>query len=371
MKKVLIVATVQSHIAQFHKAFIKALKENNYLVHVAAKNNLDEKNGLKLEEPDKTFDIPFSRSPFSFRNIKAYKQLKELILKNKYDIIHCHTPMGGVLTRVAAKKSKAKVFYTSHGFHFYKGAPIKNWLLYYPIEKKLSKNTDIIFTINEEDFQRANKKFNKTKIIKTNGVGFNIQRLTNITEFNICELFPNVKTHFVITLIGELNDNKNQKFVIEALGNILIQKTNIIVLIVGNGPNSDKLLKIINKNKLENNIKLLGYRTDISGILNKTDVVISASKREGLGQNIIEAMFTGKIIMASNVRGHRDLIIDGQNGFMFNLKNKKEITSKFLYILENYNDLNNIKINAKNDSLKYKETEVNSKMISIYNGELE
>src|SRR5690554_1050606 len=204
MKKVLIVATVQSHVAQFHKEFINILKKNGYIVEVAARNNLREKNGLSLVEPNKIYDIPFSRSPFGKSNVKAYKMLKEIIKTNSYDVIHCHTPMGGVLTRLAAKNvnAKSKVFYTAHGFHFYKGASLKNWLMYYPVEKKLSKYTDIIFTINQEDFEIANKKFKCKKVIKTNGVGFNKERLHCEKKIELDEFFPTIALPFVITVIG-------------------------------------------------------------------------------------------------------------------------------------------------------------------------
>ena len=136
-KKVLITATVQSHICQFHKPLVKMLHENGYEVHTAARDNLAEKNGLKLDFADKVYNVPFSRSPVSKNNIKAYKVIKEIIAENDYDIIHCNTPMGGVVTRLAAKKQRKngiKVIYTAHGFHFYKGAPLKNWLFYYPVE---------------------------------------------------------------------------------------------------------------------------------------------------------------------------------------------------------------------------------------------
>ena len=142
MKKVLYVATVASHICQFHLPYLEKFQKNGYEVHVAAKNNLHEKNGLQLKFVDKYFDIPFQRSPFNFKNIKAYKQLKKLINQNEYDLIVCNTPVGGILTRMAAKKVRkkgTKVIYIAHGFHFYKGAPIKNWLIYYPIEKHFAK----------------------------------------------------------------------------------------------------------------------------------------------------------------------------------------------------------------------------------------
>ena len=173
-KKVLLVATVQSHICQFHLPLIDLLHEKGYEGHVAAKNNLKEKRGLKLERADKVFEVPFERSPFKKQNITAYKMLKKIINENHYNIIHCNTPMGGVLSRLAGKKERkqgTKIIYTAHGFHFFKGAPLKNWMIYYPIEKYLSKYTDCIITMNQEDYKIASKKFKKTNVEYTHGVG--------------------------------------------------------------------------------------------------------------------------------------------------------------------------------------------------------
>lgn len=154
--KVLLTATVQSHICQFHKPLAEVLHEHGCEVHVAARDNLAEKNGLKLDFVDKVFNVPFARSPKSLDNIKAYRQLKKIIDEGGYDVIHCNTPMGGVVTRLAARKARkkgTKVFYTAYGFHFYQGAPKKNWIVFYPIEKFFSRLTDKLITITAEDYK--------------------------------------------------------------------------------------------------------------------------------------------------------------------------------------------------------------------------
>ena len=134
--KVLLTATVQSHICQFHKPLVEVLHAHGCEVHVAARNNLAEKNGLKLDFVEKVFDIPFSRSPKSKDNLRAEKMLKQIINEGNYDVIHCNTPMGGIVTRIAAKQARkngTRLIYTAHGFHFYEGSPKKNWMVYYPI----------------------------------------------------------------------------------------------------------------------------------------------------------------------------------------------------------------------------------------------
>ena len=151
-KKVLFCATVDYHFKAFHLPYLKWFKEQGWQVHIAASGELE------LPYTDQKFNIPIQRSPFRMKNFEAYNKLKQLMDHNKYDIIHCHTPMGGVLARLAARKTRAngtKVIYTAHGFHFCKGAPLINWLTYYPIEKMLANDTDCLITINQEDYQIA------------------------------------------------------------------------------------------------------------------------------------------------------------------------------------------------------------------------
>ena len=183
-KRVLITATVMSHIAQFHKGLIELLHKKGYEVHVAAYNNLGEKDGLSIKEADMVFEIPFSRSPIKKDNFIAYCQLKKIIDENKYEIIHCNTPMGGIITRLAAKtarKNGTKVIYMAHGFHFYKGGPKINWLLYYPIEKIMCRYTDMLITITYEDYNLAKQKF-KTDVRHIHGVGVNSKKYYPVSK---------------------------------------------------------------------------------------------------------------------------------------------------------------------------------------------
>lgn len=372
-KKILIVATVYSHIAAFHQDVIYKLKENNYEVHIAGKNNLRE--NLKINQVDKKNNVDFTRNPISFKNFKAYKEIKKILLKEKYDIIYCHTPAASVITRLAARKTRkkfgTKVIYMAHGFHFYKGAPIKNWLLYYPVEKFTSRFTDLILTINNEDYELAEKKFKKTKVLKTKGVGLDLSRFEDIssnidirTELNI------KKDDFVILSVGELNDNKNQLFAIKAIQSILNKITNIKYLIAGSGPNKDKYDKYIKENNIQENIILLGYRRDIPQILNSVDLLISTSKREGLGINVIEGMQAGKVVLVSNIRGHVDIVTDGYDGFIYKTNDKYDFIMKLKKITNNLIDLNNVEAKAKERAMTYNRSDASLAVIDIIKNNL-
>ena len=213
MKKVLFTATVvKTHINVFHLPYLKWFKEQGYEVHVAAKNDFINEPCI-IPNCDKHYDIQFARFPFSKTNIKAYKQLKKLIQENNYDIIHCHTPVAGVLTRLAARKNKnTTVIYTAHGFHFFKGAPLLNWLIYYPVERFCARYTDKLITINKEDYGRAKQfKLRKNgKVYYVPGVGINLEKIQNLKvdikqkkkELGISKNIP------ILLSVGELNKNK-------------------------------------------------------------------------------------------------------------------------------------------------------------------
>ncbi|MBO1299544.1 MULTISPECIES: glycosyltransferase family 4 protein [Enterococcus] len=262
------------------------------------------------------YKVPFNRSPFSKHNLSAYKQLKKVINENNFDIVHTHTPVASMITRLACKKMKSRVFYTAHGFHFYKGASIINWLVYYPIEKYLSRYTDTLITINQEDYQRALKDFFAKNVYLVNGVGLPLEEYDRpIDRMKKREELGIAQETKVILSVGELNDNKNHKIVIEALK--AFKNENFKYLICGIGPLEDDLIRQINEAGLSNKIELLGYRNDIIEIMKISDLFVFPSKREGLPVSVMEAMANGVPVMASDIRGNIDLITHGENGILF------------------------------------------------------
>ena len=371
MKKVLIVATVQSHIAQFHKPLMKLLKENGYEVHIVARDNLEEKNGLELEYVDKVYDINFNRSPFSLKNVTAYKHLKKIINENKYDIINCNTPVGGVLTRLACKKARkngTKVYYTVHGFHFYKGASKKNWIIYYPIEKLLSKKCDKIITITDEDYELAKKKF-KTEIVRLHGVGANSSKYYVYDEQRVLEVKKKLKVDEnspVLLSIGELLENKNQKIAIYAMTKIVEKYKKAKLLIAGNGKTLNQLKTIVKENRLTDNVVFCGYRNDLNDFINACDILITCSYREGLPLNVIEAMMCGKPVIASNNRGHRELVDDKNTGFIVPYDEYEEIANKVNILIKDEKLYEMISNNALEKSKKYIDKTVVKELKEIY-----
>lgn len=283
------------------------LSEQGYEVHYASMGEEE------ILDCDKSFVVPFTRSPFGLSNIKAYKQLKQIIDREHYDIIHTHTPMGSVVTRLAARaarKNGTKVIYTAHGFHFFKGAPLQNWLIYYPVERYMARHTDTLITINNEDYKRAKSQF-KTDVQYIPGVGVDLTRFYPVSaqaKQALRKEYGYSKSDFVLIYAAELNTNKNQSFLITQVGKLKLVIPDIKLILCGEGSRRDSYVDSIHKQGLGETVILAGYRNDINKLFQLSDICVASSIREGLGLNLVEAMSTGLPLVASNNRGHRDVI---------------------------------------------------------------
>lgn len=338
--KVLLIATVQSHICQFHRPLAAMLHEQGCEVHVAARDNLAEKNGLKLDFAERVFDVPFQRSPFSPKNLKAYRQLKRIIDQGGYDVIHCNTPVGGVLGRLAARNARkrgTRVLYTAHGFHFYQGAPKKNWLIWYPVEKLMCRFTDTLITITGEDYALAAEKF-PVQVARIHGVGANSQKYQKLSPEECASLRQELGFHPAEKLVlctGELLPNKNQITAIRAMKTVTEQLPEAKLLLAGNGSTLPELQAEVAALGLQKNVVFLGYRTDLERYANVADIIVSCSFREGLPMNIVEGMLLAKPVVASVNRGHRELIVPEKTGFMLPPGDANAFAEKLLLLMKN------------------------------------
>ncbi len=329
MKKVLFVATVvKTHIMEFHIPFLKMFKEEGWETAVAARNDYELTEKCDIPYCDNYYDISFARNPLNPLNLQAYKALKKIIEDGNYDIIHCHTPVGGLLTRMAARnarKSGTRVIYTAHGFHFFDGAPLINWLIYYPVERVMAHYTDDLITINSEDYERA-QSFKAKRVHYVPGVGIDIKSFSpdfwqnkknKMKKRNELDLKEN---DFVIVSVGELIKRKNHKAVIYAIAQIKQQSLQdyerIQYLICGSGILEEKLKKLARDLNVEKHIHFMGYRNDICEIYQASDLFIFVSLQEGLPVAMMEAMACGLPVIGSDIRGNKDLVINGKNGIL-------------------------------------------------------
>ncbi len=320
-KKVLMITTTDNMIWQFLIPHIQYLQEKGAVVScVCAKtgfwfDELKDKFGFEMHE------INFKRNPLHFSNVKCFKKLKALQNEKHFDLVYCQQPVGGLMGRLIAKKYKIPCIYTAHGFHFFKGCPIQNKLIYKTVEKWLSKYTDVLVTINDEDYNAA-LKMKAKKVYKINGIGvdlstYRVNENLNKVEFRK-ELGLN-EDNFVVVSIGELNKNKNTLRVVDVVAKI--ENPNIKYVICGQGGLEKKYKEKIEKYGLQDRVKMLGFRKDIPNILQVSDVFIMPSYREGLPKSMMEAMCYGLPVVASNVRGCADLVGADEGGILCSTDN--------------------------------------------------
>ena len=371
MKKVLLTATVQSHICQFHKPLASLLHENGYEVHVAAHDNLAEKNGLKLDFADKVYNVPFARSPKSKDNLEAYKQLKKIIDSEHYDIIHCNTPMGGFVTRLAARKARKKgtdVIYTAHGFHFYKGSSKASWAVIYPVEKYMTKYTDKLITINREDYAFAKDNFN-CNVYYTHGVGVDETRYIPTGKEEKKELrkkygFNDIQK--LLLIIGELLPNKNQQMAIRMMQKIIKRYPDALLLVAGNGSEKENLGNLISELQLSDNVRMLGYCTNLEEYQKMIDLSVACSKREGLPLNIVESMLAENPVVATKNRGHCELIEEGKTGYLVDVDDVDKMAERVIELLDDIDKLESMKKNCREFALQYGNKSVKEELRKIY-----
>ncbi len=376
-RKALIVTTVSGFVPQFEMGNVYTLQEMGYEVHYASNfNNVNY--GSDNHRLDGTgiirHQVDFVRSPFQLKsNYKAYKQLKQVMKKEHFDMIHCHTPMGAVLGRLVAKpyrKKGTKVLYTVHGFHFYKGAPLKNWLLFYPVEWWLANYTDTLITINKEDYKRAKhfcqKKATKVKYIP--GVGIDTEKITNVVNsvdktVKRKELGLN-EDDFVLINAAELTARKNQKVVLQAVFKLKEKYgKKVQVLLCGEGPKKKELEDYAKKAGIQEQVKFLGYRTDLYEMYAISDCFIFSSLQEGLPVALMEAMAAGLPVVCSNIRGNRDLIKDGENGYLIPISKNNRYAEKIYQIMQKTKKFGNKNLNIIKN---YNQKVVNKYMQKIY-----
>lgn len=335
-KKVLFTATVDSHIELFHLPFLKYFQENGYETHVATNG------GKKIPYTDKKHTVSFERSPLKPQNLKAYKQLKVIIDNEKFDIIHTHTPMGAAVTRLAARKARKKygtrVIYTAHGFHFFKGAPLLNWILFYPVEKILAYATDTLITINKEDYDFAKRNF-KTDVRYVPGVGIDEKKFDfKMNDSDKKQLRSSLglgMNDFVMIFPAEISNRKRHIWLINCLKDLINKHPNIHLLLPGSDSLDGAAQLLVKNLSLTQNIHFLGFRKDIPKLLTISDLAISSSRQEGLPVNIMEAMFAGLPIVVSDSRGNRDLVKHGQNGYVVPIDDQAGYAAKIEDLYKN------------------------------------
>lgn len=363
MKKVLFVATTaKKHINLFHIPVIEALTKKGVQVDVAT--NGDEKVPFVKNQ----FTIAFERNPLAKKNINAYKQLKSIILENDYDIISCHTPVGGAIARLAARKSNAKVMYTAHGFHFFEGGAILKNIIFKSIESFLAHFTDCLITINSEDYYNAQTfKLKKGgKVYFVNGVGIDTEKIIN-SKVDVLEKKKELgisEDKKIIVMTGEFIKRKNHKTALKSFA--MAENENLVMVLCGQGKLEEDIKKYAKELGIYEKVYFLGFRRDAKEIAKISDIFIFTSFQEGLPASVIEAMAAGIPVIASDIRGNHDLINDSLGGFLFSPNDTKgfadaiNLLSKSPKLCEKMGDYN------KKKSNNYDLKQILSETVNIY-----
>ncbi len=361
------ITTTDNMIWQFMLPHIKNLQEMGNVVEcVCARtgfwfDELREKFGLVVHE------IDFGRNPLKWKNLKAYKQLVKLQEFENFDLIYCQQPVGGMMGRLIAKKFNVQCIYTAHGFHFYEGCPLVNKVVYKNVEKWLSKWTDVLVTINEEDYQCA-LKMKAKKVFKINGIGIDENKMKT-EDFNKDEFKKELglqNDDKVVLTVSEINENKNYETMLKAIKLVTQQDKSIKFVSCGTGVLRDKIYEYAKELEVQDNVLFLGYRKDVARIMQISNVLLHASFREGLTLSVLEAMHFGLPCVVSNVRGNRDLIEDNKGGFVVECEDAQTFAQKIELLLFNHEMRDEFGAYNKEKSKQYTIEMVKAQLAEIY-----
>lgn len=326
MKKILYVANITQHIIRFHIPYLKWFKEHGFEVHVAA-NGTDV-----IENCDVFFDIPVQRTPFSMKNYDAYKRLKAIIDTNEYDVVVGNTSIAAGIMRLAARSARkrgTKVVFFAHGLHFYNGASIKKWIIYYPIERYFAFFTDRFVTINSEDCRHLAQWYPQ-KVFQINGVGVKHERFFPVdknTKSQYRQELGYAESDFILVYSAEFIERKNHRFIIDSTQLLASKVENLKILFLGRGITLEQMKLYAQGKGVDKFIDFLGFRNDVPKLIAISDVGISASKVEGLGLNIVEEMLMALPVVATVDKGHKELIKHGVNGYLFQQNSTDEFVN--------------------------------------------
>lgn len=336
-RRLLLVANVvKEHVLKFHVPTIARLKEQGWVVDVAASGEED------VPHCDRQIHGEWKRSPFTLDTFRGIRQLRRVIDEGDYDIIYCHTPVGALVARLAAGKARrrgTKVVYFAHGFHFFTGAPLINWLLFYPIERLLAHRMDLLITLNEEDYERARRVFPKDlPVVRVPGVGVDFTRLDvpdkAASRAALRREWGIAQDALVLIYVAELIPNKNQKMLFEALQEIHKKRTDTYLVLVGPDHAEGHFQRLAQQMGVAEFVVFTGWRSDVGACLNAADIAVASSKREGLALNIVEAMYCGLPVVATDNRGHVPIIRDGENGYLVHVGESEKMAQRVLELAE-------------------------------------
>lgn len=379
MPKILEVCAIDITVKNLLLPLINKLEKEGYVVEIACSRG---KKAETLERKGYVFRfINIDRKINLVLNIKSIIKLYRIMKRGKYDIVHVHTPVASILGRIAAKLAGVPIIiYTAHGFYFHEGMSCLKYNIILNIEKYLAKHyTDFIFTQSEEDRRTAleNNFIDKSKIL-TIGNGVDVWgefNPINIEKDKINKLYKKFnlnKNDKIVTFIGRLVKEKGIMDLLEVFNNVNFndeKKVKLIMVgdIAQNERDKDTKMKL-GKYRDNSNVIFTGYRDDINSILYLTDVFCLPSYREGMPRSIIEAMAMECAVVATDIRGSREEVIDGKTGFLVPVNSINILSDKIKKLIGDEKFLKKMKIAGRRRAeMFFSEKEIVKKQLETFN----
>jgi len=365
MKKILITASKNSHITNFHTEYIDYLTKQGHIVDTATNGYVDYIN------ISKSYHINYSKNIFSFKNILSIFKLVYIIRKNKYGLICTNSMLAGAVGRLAKilSLSKTKVLHISHGYLFNDNNSKKS-KIYLSFEKLLSIVTNVLLVMNKDDLTLA-YKYKLSKHIKfINGMGLKINTTADKTPKTLDIPKINNDKPFIFCCVGEFSKRKNQIYIIQSFNRIKTLCPNAKLLLAGEGATLNNCKNLSQYYGLDERVIFLGHYDNIQNVYINSNITISASLFEGLPFNLMESLYYNTPILVSNSRGNRDLCKNNINGLLFDLNTENDLSKKMELVYKNRNLYQELCTNSYLDK-KYFIDNVKNDILSIYKELLE
>jgi glycosyltransferase EpsD len=369
--KILFVTTISDTVNAFLIPHLQMLTNKGHQVDLAFALQAEIDPRI-LDMGCKIHLMPFKRAIKDKKNLTAFKNIRTLLKKEQFHFVHTHTPVASVLTRLAyitLPGLATSIIYTAHGFHFFNQAPFINWLLYYPVEKFLSRFTRVLVTINNEDYQRACQKFKAHHTCFVNGVGVNLDKFKPCSQrekIRLRKIYGYDESDFIVFFAAEFTQGKNQALLIHAVNALKKNISKMRLLLAGTGDLLKTCRDLVERLHIHEQVHLMGYQKNIHELLAISDIAVSSSRREGLPVNIMEAMATGLPVIATRCRGNRDLVSHGYNGILVDIDNVQQMIEAIYLLFVNQTLRRVYGKNSLNRIEKYSLPRILAEMDKIY-----
>lgn len=332
-KKIFFTASTESHLKNFHQPYIKAFEEAGWEVTARA--------------------LPVSKSFFSSKNLQAIRLTRRFIEEEGFTVISTHATLAGIVARLAVllsgkNRRNVLVFHTSHGYLFHDDHSLKKWAYLIP-EIMCARVTDVLMVMNREDLAIAEKYRlckNRDRIYYINGMGVDLARFHPVQpRSEQRNAFGLKEGDFTLVYAAEFSKRKNHRLLLQGFAQALCEwngapgspekKPPLRLALAGDGALQEEMKELSRSLGISDHVNFLGYVSNIQELYACCQAAVTTSRIEGLPFNVMEAVCCGLPVIASDVKGHRELITHKVNGLLFEDGNSGQLACRILELLNN------------------------------------